>query len=137
MKGEQSFFFFTPSLQSAPDQPHLYMLGRLWLGGGGIDWGNFYSDEWRCRIPLPTYPFERQSYWVKAKNEEDDTGGERKRECGRCGSGRKRRISYKRSAARPPDRWTTGFTRPHGGVMTPSSYALVFLIGRVAGHLQR
>ncbi|SFO40865.1 type I polyketide synthase [Nitrosospira briensis] len=52
-------------------QPYFYLcLGRLWLSGAGIDWGNFYADERRCRIPLPTYPFERQSYWVKAKNEE-------------------------------------------------------------------
>ncbi|MCC2682314.1 MAG: Beta-ketoacyl synthase [Nitrosospira multiformis] len=47
-------------------QAHFYLcLGRLWLGGVDIDWGNFYADERRRRVPLPTYPFERQSYWIK------------------------------------------------------------------------
>ena len=47
-------------------QTHFYLcLGRLWLGGADIDWGNFYADERRRRVPLPTYPFERQSYWIK------------------------------------------------------------------------
>lgn len=42
----------------------LSALGCLWLHGASIDWRNFYSDESRQRIPLPTYPFERRSYWV-------------------------------------------------------------------------
>jgi acyl transferase domain-containing protein/acyl carrier protein len=47
-------------------QPHLqFALGKLWLGGVPINWENFHAGERRCRVPLPTYPFERQSYWVK------------------------------------------------------------------------
>ncbi|SEN51959.1 Acyl transferase domain-containing protein [Nitrosospira multiformis] len=47
-------------------QAHFYLcLGRLWLAGVDIDWGSFYADERRRRVPLPTYPFERQSYWIK------------------------------------------------------------------------
>ena len=47
-------------------QRHLYLsLGKLWLSGVAIDWENFYAGERRHRVPLPTYPFERQSYWVK------------------------------------------------------------------------
>lgn len=38
-------------------------LGRLWLSGVSINWSGFYTNE-RCqRLPLPTYPFERQRYW--------------------------------------------------------------------------
>jgi acyl transferase domain-containing protein/thioesterase domain-containing protein/acyl carrier protein len=40
-------------------------LGRLWLAGIQLNWSEFYADEKRCRIPLPTYPFERQRYWVE------------------------------------------------------------------------
>jgi len=29
-----------------------------------IDWDAFYAHENRRRIPLPTYPFERQRFWV-------------------------------------------------------------------------
>ncbi|MBW4666575.1 MAG: SDR family oxidoreductase [Cyanomargarita calcarea GSE-NOS-MK-12-04C] len=41
-------------------------LGRLWLTGVEVDWSSFYAKEQRTRIPLPTYPFERQRYWIDA-----------------------------------------------------------------------
>jgi phthiocerol/phenolphthiocerol synthesis type-I polyketide synthase E len=44
----------------------LATLGKLWLGGVQIDWSKFYADEQRYRLPLPTYPFERQRYWIEA-----------------------------------------------------------------------
>jgi phthiocerol/phenolphthiocerol synthesis type-I polyketide synthase E len=47
-------------------QKHLYLnLGKLWLNGVMIDWQAFYAHERRHRVSLPTYPFERQSYWIK------------------------------------------------------------------------
>ncbi|MCC5604900.1 type I polyketide synthase [Nostoc favosum] len=46
----------------------LQTLGRLWLGGIEIDWLGFYAHEQRHRLPLPTYPFERQRYWIDAKS---------------------------------------------------------------------
>ncbi|WP_161982355.1 type I polyketide synthase [Dictyobacter alpinus] len=39
-------------------------IGRLWLAGVELDWSHFYAGERRRRIPLPTYPFERQRYWI-------------------------------------------------------------------------
>ena len=39
-------------------------LGRLWLAGVPINWADFYAEEQRQRIPLPTYPFARQRYWI-------------------------------------------------------------------------
>ncbi|NEP88106.1 MAG: SDR family NAD(P)-dependent oxidoreductase [Okeania sp. SIO2C2] len=42
----------------------LNTLGQLWLAGVRVDWEGFYSHQKRYRIPLPTYPFERQSYWI-------------------------------------------------------------------------
>jgi acyl transferase domain-containing protein/acyl carrier protein len=42
----------------------LNMLGRLWLAGLSIDWCNFSTSHKRYRVPLPTYPFERQRYWL-------------------------------------------------------------------------
>ena len=45
----------------------LGILGKLWLAGAKIDWGGFYGQERRHRLPLPTYPFERQRYWVDPK----------------------------------------------------------------------
>jgi acyl transferase domain-containing protein len=43
----------------------LNTVGQLWLAGVKIDWSRFYTQEQRQRIPLPTYPFERQRYWVE------------------------------------------------------------------------
>jgi len=42
----------------------LFALGALWQNGVSIDWDAFYAHEERRRIPLPTYPFERQRFWV-------------------------------------------------------------------------
>ncbi|MEM7200892.1 MAG: amino acid adenylation domain-containing protein [Planctomycetota bacterium] len=38
-------------------------LARLWLGGAEPDWKAFQGTD-RQRVALPTYPFERQRYWV-------------------------------------------------------------------------
>ncbi|MGJ5628673.1 beta-ketoacyl synthase N-terminal-like domain-containing protein [Nostoc sp. CALU 1950] len=43
----------------------LNTLGQLWLEGIKIDWSGFYAHERRYRLPLPTYPFERQRYWIE------------------------------------------------------------------------
>ena len=61
-----------PSLRHSYDiQPDmaflLNTLGRLWLAGVQIDWSGFYARQSRYRIPLTTYPFERQRYWIEAK----------------------------------------------------------------------
>ncbi len=42
----------------------LNSLGKLWLFGVKVDWSGFYNNERRHRLPLPTYPFERQRYWI-------------------------------------------------------------------------
>ena len=43
----------------------LRTLGQLWGHGVSVDWEGFSADEARRRIPLPTYPFERQRCWVE------------------------------------------------------------------------
>ncbi|MCG8419700.1 MAG: SDR family NAD(P)-dependent oxidoreductase [Proteobacteria bacterium] len=43
----------------------LNVVGRLWLTGVDIDWKGYHADEKRRRIPLPTYPFEHQRYWIE------------------------------------------------------------------------
>ncbi len=42
----------------------LNTLGNLWLAGIEPDWAGVHRDERRNRVPLPTYPFERQRYWL-------------------------------------------------------------------------
>jgi acyl transferase domain-containing protein/acyl carrier protein len=45
----------------------LSALGRLWLAGLRLDWSGFHGAERRMRVPLPTYPFERQRYWIEPR----------------------------------------------------------------------
>ena len=47
----------------------LNTLGQLWLAGIQINWQGFYADELRHRVPLPTYPFERQRYWIEPQKQ--------------------------------------------------------------------
>jgi acyl transferase domain-containing protein len=46
-------------------------LGKLWLARIQPDWPGFYRNEKRRRVPLPTYPFERQRYWVDPLQQPD------------------------------------------------------------------
>ncbi|MHC5613933.1 MAG: type I polyketide synthase [Nostoc sp.] len=47
----------------------LNTLSQLWLTGVQIDWSGFYTHK-RChRLPLPTYPFERQRHWIDPKRQ--------------------------------------------------------------------
>ncbi len=43
----------------------LATLGSLWLAGVEVDWAAYHRGGGRRRLPLPTYPFERQRYWVE------------------------------------------------------------------------
>jgi len=42
-------------------------LGRLWLAGLEADWQGLVRRERRRRVALPTYPFERQRYWIQSE----------------------------------------------------------------------
>ena len=42
--------------------------GRLWQAGVELDWTWLHTGEQRRRVPLPTYPFERQRYWAERRN---------------------------------------------------------------------
>lgn len=48
--------------------PAMQAIGRLWLAGVDIDWTKLHNDEERRRVSLPTYPFERQRYWLEPKS---------------------------------------------------------------------
>jgi|GEM_PF-5749703 len=43
----------------------LCALGKLWLCGVTIDWNVFYNNVAHHRLELPTYSFEKNSYWIK------------------------------------------------------------------------
>ncbi|MEM7198916.1 MAG: beta-ketoacyl synthase N-terminal-like domain-containing protein [Planctomycetota bacterium] len=53
-----------PQADDPDEQCVLQALGRLWLAGVRVDWEAFQDGGRRRRLPLPTYPFQRQRYWV-------------------------------------------------------------------------
>ncbi|MGF1481204.1 MAG: thioester reductase domain-containing protein [Cyanophyceae cyanobacterium] len=52
----------------SPWQTLLQSLAQLYVGGVAVDWMGFDRDYHRCRVVLPTYPFQRQRYWFKEAN---------------------------------------------------------------------
>ena len=51
--------------EKTDDQFHfLQSIGTLWSRGLNINWIEYFNDEKRQRIPLPTYPFERERFWL-------------------------------------------------------------------------
>lgn len=51
----------------------LRSLGKLWLAGLTIDWDLIRSNEKRKRIPLPTYAFDHQPYWIEPGKRSQDS----------------------------------------------------------------
>ncbi|HEY4138169.1 MAG TPA: type I polyketide synthase, partial [Casimicrobiaceae bacterium] len=70
--GRQSFpnsdGLWLPTLRRGYDdwQMALGSLAQLYAHGVRIDWNGFDRDYARTRVVLPTYPFERQRFWVPA-----------------------------------------------------------------------
>ena len=54
-----------PKYQRPALDAMLESLGRMWLAGLEVDWTQLYRYEKRQRVELPTYPFERQRYFIE------------------------------------------------------------------------
>jgi acyl transferase domain-containing protein/acyl carrier protein len=68
-EGSQVFSLLRHPLDQRPDELFaLETLGRLWLAGAEVAWDGLHDNERRSRVTLPTYPFERQRYWIESPN---------------------------------------------------------------------
>jgi acyl transferase domain-containing protein/acyl carrier protein len=55
-----------PQQQGDDAEILLEAIGQVWAAGAPVDWSQFWAGDEACRkIPLPTYPFERQRHWVE------------------------------------------------------------------------
>lgn len=59
--------FDTASAASSGGAGIMKAFGQIWQAGAVIDWPSFYRNEKRQRVALPTYPFERQRYWIETR----------------------------------------------------------------------
>lgn len=71
-----------PALGPAPDEATglLRALGSVWTRGIEVDWGATFADRQAETIDLPTYAFQRRTYWLGADNnstiaDSDDIAG--------------------------------------------------------------
>ncbi|TCS97014.1 type I polyketide synthase [Hazenella coriacea] len=51
------------------DKYLLQSLGKLQIQGVGVDWQEYYAQERRFRLPLPTYSFDRQLFSIRSDDE--------------------------------------------------------------------
>ncbi|WP_217360034.1 acyltransferase domain-containing protein, partial [Anabaena sp. UHCC 0253] len=67
---EDNIGTWLPSLRPGIEewQQILQSLGQLYIQGAEIDWLGFDADYQRKKIQLPTYPFQRQRYWLETNH---------------------------------------------------------------------
>jgi acyl transferase domain-containing protein/thioesterase domain-containing protein/acyl carrier protein len=53
-----------PDMAVPDDLWFVTTLGRLWALGVPVDWSPLWGEARRLRVPLPTYPFQRQPYFI-------------------------------------------------------------------------
>ena len=46
----------------------LNAIGQLYTQGVDIDWEEYDKPYLRQKVLLPTYPFQRERYWIKRSN---------------------------------------------------------------------
>lgn len=54
-----------PDQAMADDAHFVATLGRLWALGAPVDWTPLRGEARRLRVRLPTYPFQRQPYFIE------------------------------------------------------------------------
>ncbi|NEO43855.1 MAG: SDR family NAD(P)-dependent oxidoreductase [Moorea sp. SIO4A3] len=64
-----------PSLRPGQEdwQQMLQSLAQLYVRGVKVDWLGFDNYYSRSKVVLPTYPFQRQRYWIETDNQDHKT----------------------------------------------------------------
>jgi amino acid adenylation domain-containing protein/thioester reductase-like protein len=64
-----------PSLRQNQDewQVILESLGKLYIQGADVNWAGFDEGYIRRKVALPTYPFDRQRYWIEGRTGDTET----------------------------------------------------------------
>lgn len=64
-------------LNSIVKSGNLNKLAQLWVLGAEINWEYIYEGVYPHRVSLPTYPFEKNHYWIRAVDKKDVSRTER------------------------------------------------------------
>jgi len=65
--GEEALWAVSLKRERGEWEQILEGLGRLYVRGAEVNWAGFDEPYGRRRVALPTYPFERQRYWIGSK----------------------------------------------------------------------
>lgn len=71
--GDEHLFVSAMKPGSLEEEDGKYLLravAQVWAKGGNVQWNKFYAGKQRNRVPLPTYAFSHESYWVYAEPSE-------------------------------------------------------------------
>lgn len=71
----------------------LEKIAELWTLGRNIEWTNLYKNNIHFRVPLPTYPFSQERYWVEEQIIEELTYEESTRPIDTLQSGKEKNTS--------------------------------------------
>lgn len=58
-----------PLSEQQDTEAFLEAVGKLWQVGAGLDWSGLTEHHPCSRVPLPTYPFQRQRHWIEPLRE--------------------------------------------------------------------
>ncbi|WP_440119137.1 beta-ketoacyl synthase N-terminal-like domain-containing protein [Paenibacillus sp. QZ-Y1] len=115
---------------------NLHAIAELYVQGYELNYNRLYSIEKYKRIPLPTYPFAREKYWVSSEEATRSVGTDVKGEISDVGAVTKeRRIAkllgkqWKRSAV-------TNLDQGHGKVVVGSTMKTVGLANKLSQMIQ-
>ena len=67
---EDTVTYYLPSLRESQDdwQQILATLSELYVRGVEVDWVEFNRGYQQRKVVLPTYPFQRERYWMPSCN---------------------------------------------------------------------
>ncbi|HEY0079208.1 MAG TPA: SDR family NAD(P)-dependent oxidoreductase [Pyrinomonadaceae bacterium] len=87
-QGAEAPRFLFNSMRHPHERQHdtaflLQKLGQLWLAGVEIEWPVLYAGERRRRVALPTYPFQRERFWIEAQHHTEAASGARQHRLGK------------------------------------------------------
>jgi malonyl CoA-acyl carrier protein transacylase len=70
-----------PSIRRSRDEwaQMLETLAQLYVSGVDLDWAGFDKPYSRTRVPLPTYPFEREHFWFEDQSRSARVPGQKAR----------------------------------------------------------
>lgn len=64
LDGEEADYF----IERLFENRNLDKIAKLWISGAKLDWNMLYDGNSEQKISLPTYPFNKKSYWIPIKN---------------------------------------------------------------------